>query len=63
MKKSDPRAATPTDDEIELAAFYWEYNQITTNVTSPGEPPGSVLPLIHIQRRLVGKWELADDQA
>ena len=61
MHKSDPTAATPTIDEIEAAAFYWEYNQITTNIAPLGEPPGSVLPLIHIQRRMVGQWELANE--
>ncbi len=63
MHKSDPRAMVPTDDEIGAIAFHWEYKHVTTDVTSLGELPDSVLPLIHIQRRLVGKWELVDDQA
>ena len=60
---SGPRAKRPTTDELRRTDFLWEYNQVTTDVTPLDKPRGSVLPLIHIQRRLVGSWEIVDDQA
>ena len=63
MNKSGPTAGMPTDDEIAADMFRWEYTQSTIDVSTETDPPNSVAPIIHIQRRLVGRWETADDQA
>ena len=57
MDKSDPKATVPCADEIAADRFRWEYAQSTLDVSTTTDPPNSVAPIIHIQRRLVGRWE------
>lgn len=46
----------PERGEVRVADLRWEYDWYTVDVSSLGDPPGSVSPRVVHRRRVVGPW-------